>query len=224
VRYKILRGLGKLINIDPDLKLDRDVLHRVLDKTLKQSYQLLQWRLDLERGKAKEAFPLTSAGRLLVQLLRDKEHYAIERLFRLLGFLYPHEDIRRVYRGLHSLDPEVRSSSQELLENLLSPSYRRTVMGLIEPTNDEQRLLAGKHILSRRSNNYTEAVRPLLTTDSQDLRALAIFHVVELNLVGLEDSAAILDLPPNGHLAWLREHVLEMFAAKPRARVEGSLP
>jgi hypothetical protein len=84
--------VDRLVDKDPDLKLDRDVLYPVLDKTLRQSYQLLQWRLDLENGRGKEAFPLTSTGRLLVQLLRDKEHYAMERLFRLLGFLYPHDD------------------------------------------------------------------------------------------------------------------------------------
>jgi HEAT repeat protein len=221
VRYKILRGLGKLINRDPDLKLDREVLRRVLEINLKRNYQLLQWRLDLEKGQAKEAFSLTSSGRLLVQLLRDKEHYAIERLFRLLDLLHPHEDIRRIYRGLHSLNPQVRSSSLELLGNLLSPPYRLTVMGLVDATDDQQRLVAAEHILPSRSNDYAEVVRRLLKNESHALRALAIYHAVELNLIGLEDSAAVMDLPGNGHLGRLREHVLAMLAAKSCAGDKG---
>ena len=45
----------------------------------------------------------------------------MERLFKILGLIYPEEDLRSIYRGLRSNKRDARASSLELLENLVEP-------------------------------------------------------------------------------------------------------
>ncbi len=98
VRYKILRGLGKILADNPNVKPDRSILSRVEKHTLKQCFQLLAWRVTLQGAGDETRDRTTPRGQLLIQLLRSKENYAIERLFRLLDVLEDNFDL--AFRGL----------------------------------------------------------------------------------------------------------------------------
>ena len=48
----------------------------------------------------------------------------LERIFRLLGLLYPHLDLHSVYFGLQSKVPNVYDNALEFLENVLKSQLR----------------------------------------------------------------------------------------------------
>jgi hypothetical protein len=65
---------------------------------------VLHWRGVLESGAREQPSRATPGHALLVQLLKDKEAQAIERLLRLLALQYRGEDFRDIYRGLRARD------------------------------------------------------------------------------------------------------------------------
>lgn len=141
VRYRILRALGRLRAIDPDLPLDRELLARVAEATTRDACRLLEWRMILTAAADKQPARNTPVGRLVGTLLRDRETHAMGRLFRLLGLLHPGESFERIQRGLHSKDARARASARELCENLVHPAaHRDALLCLIDDLADAERL------------------------------------------------------------------------------------
>ena len=95
-------------------------------------FRVLHWRGVLESGARELPARATPGHELLVQLLKDKEAQAIERLLRLLALQHRGEDFRDIYRGLRSRDARQRASSRELLENLLRPPLRNPILAIVE--------------------------------------------------------------------------------------------
>src|SRR5262249_4581952 len=130
VRFKILRGLNH-VGRDPDVALDPGVLREATESTLRAAFQLVDWRFGLVQGARAEPRRKTPGHELLVTLLHDKEVHATERLFRLLALQFRHEDFKDIYRGLWNQSAKVRSSSRELLENLIEPPLRAALFALL---------------------------------------------------------------------------------------------
>ena len=100
VRFKILRALGRTAAEHPEVALDQAALRVATERTINGAIELLYWRVNLVRGAAAEPIRLTPGHSLIVMLLRDKERHAVERIFRLLGLAFRHEDLRSIHRGL----------------------------------------------------------------------------------------------------------------------------
>jgi hypothetical protein len=132
---------------------------------------------------------------MLVDLLRDKETLAVERLFRLLGLLHPREDFQRIHRGLRDHDNRTRESSRELLQNLLRPPLGEAVLGIVDRASEAERLRRGGPYLPPAApapeaaataiSEYAAVVAALLTRRSPPLCALAAYHAGELRLTEL---------------------------------------
>lgn len=185
VRYKILRALGFLRAHHPDLRLDRRVLSELIATTVTRTYQLVEWRVVLERDRARSSGCDTPTQRLLTRLLADKEAHAIERLFRLLGLIHPGEDVATIYRGLRSERPDVRASSRELIEHLLEQPLRDAVLGLIDDGPDAERLAAAGSYHEHAHPNYEGVLAELLEVAGESLCSIAVYHVGELGLTAL---------------------------------------
>jgi len=182
VRFKILRGLGRIRSNHPDLSLDKAVLERAIGATLQAALKVIDWRLVLEAGASSESRRLTSTHELLVRLLRDKQAHAVERLFRLLGLQFGHEDLRAIYRARSSANPRIRASSRELIENLLRPPVRDAVLALHDDLADTERLARASALYTPRALHYEALLGVMLEEASESLRCLAAHHVAELGL------------------------------------------
>lgn len=185
VRYKLLRALGRLQSDHPDLALDRGVLRQACESTLDAVTRLWHRRLELLAGARVTPARRTPGHELLATLLVHKQEHATERLFRLLGLLYRSEDFKRIYRGLFSLQPKVRASSRELLENALPPRLRPRVLALIDDGPEEPRLAAVAGGLLLEPLPYETLLALMMEERDETLRCLAAYHVGELGLVGL---------------------------------------
>jgi hypothetical protein len=182
VRFKILRALGRTAAEHPEVGLDQAALRVATERTINGAIELLYWRVNLVRGAAAEPTRLTPGHSLIVMLLRDKERHAVERIFRLLGLAFRHEDLRSIHRGLANANPKVRAGSRELLENLLAPPLRESVLGLVDDVADERRLAGLRPDLARAPIEYEALLILLCDGHRQTLRPLAAYHAREIGL------------------------------------------
>lgn len=182
VRFKILRGLGRLVTGRPDVPLDEAVLREATARTLEAAFRLVDWRLTLERGAREMPARATPGHDLLVSLLRDKEVHTRERVFRLLDLRLRGQDLERIYRGLASTDPKVQASSRELLEALLQSPMREAVLALVNDVPDRLRMAEAQAFYRPQQLGYEELLGKLLEEPGETLRCLAAYHVAELGL------------------------------------------
>ena len=198
VRYKILRGLGRLAAEHPDVPVDPAVLTEATRLTLEAAFRLVDWRLTLARGALEDARRATPGHELLATLLRDKEVHTVERLFRFLGLRHRGEDFEKIYRGLRNGSPKVRASSRELLENLLDPSLREAVVGIVDDVPDAERLAHAAPFYVPESLDYERLLFKLLEQQGETVRCIAAYHVGELGLTAFRERLESFQRAPTG--------------------------
>ncbi len=127
-RYKTLRAIGRLRTDQPEIRLEDEELDRAVETNLREAARAREWaaRITHAAPTGTKAFPL------LHELLEEKHRNALERIFRLLQLKHPREDFQRMYRGLESGNPRARSSVRELLEHVVRPPARETLIAMID--------------------------------------------------------------------------------------------
>ena len=189
VRYKILRGLGRLAANDPRLKIDREVLRSFMRSTLERVVKMLELRLAVEKAQAADPALRTQGGELLVAILREKETNALERVFRALGVLHPADDFGLLYHGVSRLDRRARASALELLEHALDRDVRDAVIAMVDDLPDAQRLARARAglRLADAGGTYRDRLLAMLQDSSEVLQSIAAYHVAELRMTDLAD-------------------------------------
>ena len=184
VRYRMLRGLNRLV-ASAGVELDPELLARATRATAEGVFRALHWRSVLESGALQVPARRTAGHGLLVQLLRDKESQAIERLLRLLALQYRGEDFRDIHRGLRSRNPRARASGRELLENLLRPPLRAPILAAVGDEPDAVRLGGAGELYPVQPLGYEAVLERMLDEGGEALRCIAVHHVGELGLASL---------------------------------------
>lgn len=187
VRFKILRALGGLRSRHPHVRLDEEVLRRSLELTLAGSLKLVDWRLALERAGRADPAVRTAAHEAMVHALEQKLEHARERLFRLLGLLYPTEDWERIHRGVGSERPEDRASGRELIEARVGSRLREPLLALVDRMPPEESLRRGAAHYLPRDWTYELLLESFVREGSLGFRALALYHMGELGSPRLAD-------------------------------------
>jgi ATP/ADP translocase len=212
VRFKILRGLGRMAADHPSLRLDQEVLRRAAEETLRSALRLLHWRRVLRRGALDDAGRRTPGHELLAQLLHDKQVHAVERAFRLFALHLPGEDWETLYRGLASADAKVRAGSREVLESALPPAWRAALLALVEDAAEPEQAgpeAAFATLYRPLALDYGGLMATLLEQPGETLRSLAAYHVGEIRLDRLRGNLTALQTPRTGlYLARIVERAL----------------
>ena len=132
-RFRSLRALNELRRADPRLSLDRHSLETALDFEIRSATKDRRLRTTGERLGIAGSDEAAAAGRLLLDLLQDKEARALERVFRCLDLLLPGRALQRVYLGLRSVHPDRREAALEVLVELLPPRRRAEILTVVAP-------------------------------------------------------------------------------------------
>lgn len=157
---------------------------------------------------------------LLIDLLRHRQALATERLFRLVGLLYPSEDARSLYRGAHDPSPKVRDSSRELLEHLLEPPLQGAMLALVDDIADVDRLARAHPYYVRPKLGYLEALTDLLDHGDTGTVSLVAYHIAEIGAAGLEPRLTRLRASPSPTVVTAVEQALRHLAP-PEAATDG---
>ncbi|MCB9647395.1 MAG: MFS transporter [Deltaproteobacteria bacterium] len=116
VRYKVLRGLGRMVMEHP-VQVDRAALEAQTRLNLVEHFRLAGLRVALVAAPPASAAALRVHA-LLVGLLGDKVEQALERAFRLLQIVHRQEDLRLAFQASTAQDRQTRAQAMEFLDAL----------------------------------------------------------------------------------------------------------
>jgi len=200
VRYKALRGLGRVVATS-DFSVDAVRILPVIEQNLVE-YARMEMSL---RILGERPGPAPLSGVLFFGLLADKRRQALERATRLLQLLHPREDLRRVYYALLSDEGSNRVAAAEILE-VTSLGYGETLRGLLrvaaEPRQDLAPLESYASALSIPVPHEVDTLRELMANADPLVSALAASYAIELD--NSELTSAIEAATSSN--AWLIEH------------------
>jgi len=84
-----------------------------------------------------------------VRALEEKQRRMRERVFRLLGLIYPRSDVSAAWYALDHGDARRRASASEYLDNVLSGALRKRVLLMIDDMPQDERVLLRAFFLGR---------------------------------------------------------------------------
>jgi ATP/ADP translocase len=123
-RFVVLKALGKLRSRYPVLIFDRKMVSKEISTEAGRFVQLSRLGVLLpDEGEP---------GRLLARVVAETQSMRLESVFRLLGLLYPLQDVLSSYHGVMSERRVPRANAHEFLDNLLVGNHRRLVLSLID--------------------------------------------------------------------------------------------
>jgi AAA family ATP:ADP antiporter len=152
VRFKALRGLGRLATNGATIQIKDEALRQVVEREIAWTARALTWMDRLRRTPIPQRKKSAAARTLLLDLLREKGSNAGERLFRIIALRYRGEDWERIFDGFRR---GLWDASRELVEGVLEQPLRGQVTGLVD------RL--GEYARAPPPTSYDEPLDPLLT-------------------------------------------------------------
>ncbi|HTG60194.1 MAG TPA: Npt1/Npt2 family nucleotide transporter [Terriglobia bacterium] len=191
LRYEVIKALNKLRTRDPVLLPSAIHIADMLDSELIGYYRSFQILAALDQQG--DGLPRSPESETLVaSALRERMGQEFERLFRLLGLLYPPRDIHNAYVGLLSERPQLRANSLEVLEHLLAPDlYRRLAAGVDPESTPAERLDFARRLCRTGVNSRVEALRILLHSEDGWLRTCAVYAIGQGRLAELSDDLSL---------------------------------
>jgi HEAT repeat protein len=179
LRFRIISALNKLQRLHPGIETDALTLETVLAAEILghyRSYQILD-KLGTAAG----------AEDPVARALAESMQQELERIFRLLGLLYPHLDIHSAYVGLQSKSVSVHDNALEFLDNVLKPQLREMLVPLLDGkiTVHERARLAGR-LVHTTIESQEQAVAALVASDDPWLRSCGAYAIGTFGLKSLE--------------------------------------
>jgi ATP:ADP antiporter, AAA family len=172
-RLEYFRALNQLRDASPRLGFDCARVLALIDAEIR-------WHVKLVELCRNADAPATPASQLLWRALLEKQAESVERVFRLLGLVYPARDIYNAYLGVTSGNRIVKASAIEFLDNLLGREVKRRIVPMLEaePVPGVEATLDGPWLV------------PLLRSTDPWLRACAVYNA---DLLVMPDLASELD-------------------------------
>jgi AAA family ATP:ADP antiporter len=179
LRLRVLRALGRMREQRPGLEIDPWALETVLGAEILGHYRSYQILGALELSTL-EKEPTTRG--LRVAMLEE-----LERIFLLLGLLYPGTDFRAAWEALRSGNPVLHDQALDLLESKLRPSMRTLLVPLIDPeVAGTERMRLSERLAGTPVDDPVHAVKALAVTGDPWLRACAAYAIGAQGLHELE--------------------------------------
>lgn len=178
LRFRVIAALNKLRQAHGPVAMDTQILESVLAAEIMghyRSYQILGTMGDTMG-------PDDSVGRAL----RDTLAQEVERIFRLLGLLYPHHDLHSAYFGIQSSDPVIHDNALEFLDNVLKPQLRNMLVPLLDSAvSVAERVTLANQYVGKQVQSREEAVAELIASDDPWLKSCGAYAIGTLGLTSL---------------------------------------
>ena len=186
VRFKVLRGLGRLRGDAPEVAVDIAAVDEAIARFTSEALRLGHWAAVIDADAAPSSPDAVRARTLLTALMRDLDERAVETVFRLLAIRHPEERFDHVFRGLRG-GRTARASSVELIEHLVPPRLKRAILALVSDLSLADRIEAGRGVYEAQTVVPEEAISRLVADATGPLRAVAALYAGNLGLTALHD-------------------------------------
>ena len=181
LRYKVLVAIEKLRRGHPDLTFETEPIEKL---ALKEGRGYFNW-LSLHHNLFVRAGLPTDS--VLALTLDQKLGRSVDRIYRLLGILYPWKDITAARWAIEHGDARSRSNAFEYLDNILASRLRSRLMPVLEEMPLDEKVRRGNILLRTRPRDVEETMLQLINDDDQVVAAAAIDLVREKELWDLTD-------------------------------------
>ena len=119
--------------------------------------------------------------------LRESIGREMERIFRLLGILFPEHDLHAAYLGIQSDNARVRDNTIEFLDNMLRPELRSLLVPLVDDgVSVPERVQLANQLVGTGVETPEEAVAMLMHSGDPWLKSCAAYAIGTLGLKSLE--------------------------------------
>jgi ATP:ADP antiporter, AAA family len=180
LRFRIISALNKLRHLHPEIETDTLTLETVLAAEILghyRSYQILDKLRTLGDGQE----PVARA-------LNESMQQELERIFRLLGLLYPHLDVHSAYLGLQSKNVSVYDNALEFLDNVLKSQLREMLVPLLDgKVTVAERARLAQRLVRAKIENQEQAVSALVSSDDPWLRSCGAYAIGTFGMKSLEN-------------------------------------
>ena len=131
VRFYCARSLFAIVQKNPQVRIDRDTVLRVVRREVAASRSVWEGRQLLD-----DMASLDEGGSRLDALVSARASRSLAHVFTLLALVLPTEPLRVAFAGLHATDQALRGTALEYLDAVLPPDIRERVWPFLE---DERR-------------------------------------------------------------------------------------
>ncbi len=172
LRYKAVVAIEKLRRDHADLALEREPIEALVLKETARYYGYLTLRFSLVQINA------DVQKSLLVRAIDDKLGRTVDRIYRLLGLIYPWKDIVAARHTIEHGDGRKRAAAIEYVDNLVGGAVRKNVMPVLEDCPMEEKVRRAYVILKTKPMGLEQTIAQLVHDGDQVIAAAAI-HLVE---------------------------------------------
>ena len=134
----------------------------------------------------------------------------VDRIYRLLGLLYPWKDVAAAPWSIEHGDQRTRANALEYLDNVLSTPLRHRVLPVLEEMPLEEKVRRGNVFLKTRPRDVENTLLELINDDDQVIAAAAIDLVGQKEMWSLTDDVE--------HVLAHRDARIGMSSSRPRGR------
>ncbi len=178
VRDQTLAALERLRREHPALAFARGPVEERALAEARQALRYLSLRFNLLRDEAQAS--------LLDRALEERRARSVDRVYRLLGLIFPWRDVAIARQGMEG-DARAHARAAEYLDNLLGGPLRRWLMPLLEDAPVEEKAGKANALLRTRVRDPEDTLAQLIHDDEEALAAAAIHRVEEKGLWRLAD-------------------------------------
>lgn len=181
LRFKVLAAIERITHEHADLTFDKAAIepHALQEGRTYFRYLSLRYNL-IQRAK------LSKDG-LLPRALQEKMERSIDRIYRIVGLLYPWRDVAAARWAIEHGDAKARSSGLEYLDNLFTGAVRKQLLPAIEDLPLEEKVRRANSLLKSRPRDLEETLLELINEDDQVIAATAINLAATERVTGLVD-------------------------------------
>src|SRR5690606_12587114 len=127
------------------------------------------------------------AESLLGRAVTQKMARTTNRVYKLLGLIYPWQDIAAAQWTLMHGEPRTRASASEYLDNILPGQMRTRIMPMLEDLPRADKVRRGNVLLKTRPRDLEESLLQLINDEGQMIAAAAIDVVRQQQIWALAD-------------------------------------
>jgi CRP-like cAMP-binding protein len=111
----------------------------------------------------------------------------MDRVYRLLGLIYPWKDVSAARYAIERGEARSRSSALEYLDNILTGNVRKRIMPMLDDMPLDEKVRRGNVLLKTRVRDAEETLLQLINDEDPVVSASAIDLVEEQKIWGLAD-------------------------------------
>lgn len=180
-RFKLVTAIDRLRREHAELTFDKKAFEAMVLREGNRYFEYLSLHYNLF---VKGGMP---AEHLLADALAEKVARTKNRVYLLLGLIYPWKDIVAARWAIEQGDARAKSSAIEYLDNILEGNVRRRLMPILDDMPIEERVRRGNVLIKTRERDVEESLLQAINDEDEVVSASAIDLVGRLKIASLAD-------------------------------------